>query len=156
MKAAWYMTEKQKKSAGGFSLGGTMRYSRIAADSSLIPPTQYTFFKDVATFSSGSFVTIAMAPGYSYTFVYHDFFATGMALLGLGFQFQGYHLDPAKVDLGFKLNSYSVLRFALGYNSAKYFGSVSYEFTNNKAVVKDTKFNIRYTSLLFSAGVRIR
>jgi len=154
LKAALFQSEKQKKSAGGFSLGTTLRFNKISSDSSLITPSMFSKYEDTKDLTAAGFLTFAIAPGYSYTYVYQDFFASATALLGLGFQFQGYHLTPAKFSPGFKLTSYTSFRFALGYNSEKFFGSVVYRFDNNKAVIKDTKYLFSYQGFTVSAGMR--
>ncbi len=156
LKAALYQTEKQKKSAGGISLGAAMAFTYLKADSSLIPPSQLRYYSDIDSLTSGGFLTIAAAPGYSYTYVLpYDLYITGMALVGLGFQFQGYRLVRNKISPGFKLTFYKSFRIAVGYNADKFFGSVVYHYTDNHAKVKDSKFTISYQGVSINVGMRI-
>lgn len=156
MKAAIYQSEKQRKSAGGFSLGAALRYSGFSTDSTMIPLAQQKFYADILTLKSGGFLTIAIAPGYSYTFVYKDFFVSGTLLIGLGLQPQIYQLEPKKSKFGFKFTNYSEYRIGGGYNSDIYFGSISYNFYNNKTIIKDSKLIMTYNSFTLSVGMRFK
>lgn len=156
LKAALQQTEKQLKPAGGITLGGTINFARFSADSALIPLSQLGFYKDIDQLVSGSFITIAVAPGYSYTYVYQNFFITGMLLLGVGFQFQGYKNSgiAGKTDLGIKLTNYLNYRIAAGYNSDKYFGSIVYNFVNSKSAIKDSKIAMIQNGFTIQVGMR--
>ena len=154
MKAALYQTEKQLKPAGGISLGTALRFTRVKADSSLIPESQIPYFQDIKTLTSGGFLTIALAPGYSYTYVYKDFFITGMALIGLGLQIQGYRLKPNKLSGGLRLSAYNTFRLAAGYNADKIFGSIVYHYSNNNIKVKDSRMGFSYQGVSLNFGMR--
>ena len=154
LKAALYQSEKQLKSAGGISLGGTIRFNKISSDSGMITASQESKYKDIKDLTSAGFLTFAVAPGYSYTYVYEDFFFSGTLLVGVGLQFQGYHLTPAKFSPGFKLTTYTSYRLAVGYNADKYFGSAVYKFDNNKALIKDSKYLFSYQGFTLSVGMR--
>lgn len=157
MKAALSQTEKQIKSAGGFSLGGAFYFSRFSADSTLIPAKQAKAYTDIDSLTSASFMTFAVAPGYSYTYVYEDFFITGMFLVGVGPQIQFRKLEgpTGSVSMGLRLTAYLNYRLVFGYNTEKYYASIIYNFINNKGQIKDSKFTFEQKGLTFLVGIRI-
>lgn len=154
LDAAIFQSEKQLKSAGGLSLGSIIRFDRISSDSGMITKSQEYKYKDTKDLTRAGFMTFIIAPGYSYTYVYEDFFFSGTLLIGAGLQFQGYQLTPSKFSPGLKLTPYNSFRLAVGYNTDKYFASAVYNFNKSKAVIKDTKYLFSYQGFTLSVGMR--
>lgn len=135
-RSSYMQADKQKKSAGSFLLGATFGIFRFQADSSLIPDLNAPTNTTEAHVQSGKFTTLGILPGYAYNFVVKDFY------LNLSFS-----AGPANVwtrsgtaegtDTAAKIRPVVGARFAVGYNSEKFFcgfsmvtQSVSYGLDN--------------------------
>jgi len=78
----------QKKSTGTFIVGGYLSYSKIKADSTLIPTLIDGDFTNIATLTEFSMVNIGAYFGYAYSLVLpHNFIFFGSASPGIGFNF---------------------------------------------------------------------
>lgn len=153
IKAATLLSEKQLKSAGGITLGLKMQFHNFVSDSDLIAPSQLKFYNDIKDLTAANFLTLAFAPGYSYTYVNDDFFVSGTALIGLGMQMQLYK-QANVMHPGLKLNAYTYYRISAGYNIEKYYASISYSRSNQQSGIKDSKFIFSNRSWVLSGGMR--
>jgi len=156
MKAAINQSEKQLRSKGSFVLGSTVLFHGFSADSAIIPKEQIQFYKDINGLVKGRFFTFSFGPGYAYTYVFQDFFITGMLLVNGGIQFQGYRNDGVlgKYRFGFKLNSSINYRIAGGFNLEKFYGSIVYDFQNQHIKIKDSKITTRLEGVNLNCGLR--
>ncbi|MBN2747153.1 MAG: DUF4421 family protein [Bacteroidales bacterium] len=156
MKAAINQSEKQLRSKGSFVLGSSVLFHGFSADSAIIPKERAKFFQDIDALAKGRFLTFTIGPGYAYTYVFQDFFVTGMILINGGFQFQGYRNDGffGKTKFGFRLNSSLNYRIAGGFNLEKFYGGLVYDFQNQHIKIEDSKITTRLEGVNLNCGFR--
>ena len=156
MKAALHQSEKQIKSAGGISLAGSLRYDHFSADSSVVHPSQFRFYEDIDSLNAAGFLTISLAPGFAYTYVFKEFFITGMIHFGVGVQLQGRKLEgkSGSISPGVGAIAYMNYRIGAGYNGDKFYGSLMVSKLTNKAPVKDSRFTFTQSGLTLNFGMR--
>jgi hypothetical protein len=156
MKAAMHQTEKQMKSAGGISLAGGFEYNHFRGDSSVVPPSQFRFYEDIDSLSAASFLTVSLAPGFAYTYVYSDVFLTGMVHLGAGAQIQARKMEgkDGPISPGASLLGYINYRFIGGYNGDTFYGNVAITRRINKAFIKDSAFRFAQSGVTMTVGMR--
>lgn len=127
IRAAFIQNERQKKSAGSLLVRPAFLYYRISSDQGIIPPelmaTYHIPSSNVIT--NGNFYTIGLSPGYAYTFVFLKYiYLTAAIFPGVAAQFSEYNhgnFFHSEFEFSFQLSG----RFAIGYNSDKWFAGAS-------------------------------
>jgi len=153
LKAALQQKEKQLRSAGGFAIQTGISFTGLKSDSTIIPYSQQEYYGGITQFTSGSFISLHFRPGYAYTYVYNDFFATAIAHVGLGLQFQAYKLKGS--EWGVSLSPTFKARFIVGYNADKYFAKLSFNFDTSSFTINQTKFRNGFVIASIGGGIRI-
>ena len=153
LKAAITQSEKQLKSAGGIALDLALKFSRIRNDSTIIPFSQQEYYSDITDFRKGGFFTIAISPGYAYTYVYNDFYATALAYFGLGIQTQSY-LNTDKRKWNMQIRPKFKFMHIIGYTNDDYFANIFFTYENNLVRVASTRFNSSFISAGLGGGIR--
>jgi len=153
LKAALQQTEKQLKSAGGFAVQAGISFSGIESDSTIIPYSQQAYYSGITEFTKGSFTSLNIRPGYAYTYVYNDFYATAIAHVGLGLQIQSYRMNSD--HWGLKLSPTFKYRMVFGYNSNDYFVKLSFAFDTSSFSINKVKFRNGFVTASLSGGIRI-
>ncbi|WP_295122163.1 DUF4421 domain-containing protein [uncultured Chitinophaga sp.] len=126
-RAAFVQNEWQKRSAGSFMAGGEIYRMSMRGDSNLIPSGNPEFF-DGNTFNKSSIFTVVGNVGYAYTLVVKQhFYLSGSLSGGLGVNSTAMKYedsDDKLQEIGWQFNN--TVRLAAGYNSDRYFASVTY------------------------------
>ena len=143
--APYNLSQRQKKSAGSMLLGSFFSLYTINADSVIIPDSLKDSFKPEVQFKDAGSLTVGIACGYAYTFIFHKYWFVNIYTLP-GLSIQQYYSTNAnnektnsKVSIGIALQS----RFAFGYNRKRnYFGfSV---MGNNFTINNDKSSSLNY------------
>lgn len=157
LAAAFDQTAKQNRSGGSFML--MLSYAQIALVNSgpIIPESQQELYGDLGDFSKGAFITLALLPGYVYSFVWRNYFFTPVIFVGLGLQAQGFE-SPSQTDsvdagaIALKMN----IRLSFGYNADRFFSGISLIDDLNSIENKQGQMTItaQLTSLYIFLGYR--
>jgi hypothetical protein len=153
LKAATIQTEKQLKSAGGIALDLAIKYAGLWNDSTIIPFSQKKYYDKIYNFRKGGFLTLAISPGYAYTYVYSDFYSTTLAYLGAGIQIQTYQ-NQSKRSWSLQIKPKVKFMEIVGYNMGKYFANVSFTYETNLVKINDTRFNSSFINFSLGGGMR--
>lgn len=125
LKSAYMGTERQLCSAGSWLMGGKASLYAVADDSTLVPEIIMDYYPNASEIASLAAINIGGAFGYSYTFVFKEYFFVNMTvMLGLNIQHVGAN-EASGSSLGSdaKLGSNAYLRFAIGGNKdERYYG----------------------------------
>lgn len=124
-RAAFNLTERQKKSAGSFLLMASVQHLRIDSDSSLLPASVETDFGGLAGFKAGTFTMAGVSPGYAYAFVRGRWYLSPALFAGPAFQWQDYTADGG-AGRGSAAGAKANLRLALGFNGEKFFAGSTF------------------------------
>lgn len=141
-RAAFLQNQCQMRSAGSVIAGGAMHYTRVRADSAVIPMNtlDQRFFMQ-SQFNKSATYAIAVNGGYAYTQVIgKHFFITGALLVGAGLNYTDLKTDATdSKDSRLSSQLHGIVRAAGGYNTDKYFLGVQYiNFVNrNNTTVND-------------------
>ncbi len=155
LKAAIHQTDKQVKSAGGMALQLGLSYSNMQSvdDISLIPDSQKEFYPAVSQLTKGSFVSLNIRPGYAYTYVYRDFYATVLAHIGVGVQIQSFKIKSDN-DYAMQLSPAFKFNQIIGYNKDNTFIKLSFTYESSTFHMKQTLFRNNFMLLSFGGGIR--
>jgi len=158
IRAAFIQNERQKKSAGSLVVRPSFLYYSISSPLGIIPGEIVDAYNIPSSnlVTDGEFYSIGLSPGYVYTLVFlKNFYVTAAAFPGVSCNFASYRND---------LNTYSVFefafqlsgRFALGYNSDKWFlgASVQTGFNEIPDHLNNSLFNYNVAQFRFWGGMR--
>ena len=125
--APLYQTEVQKKSAGSFIAGAGIYFTRVFADSSLVPrPIPDSSFFGSLPFSGAEHAGISLNAGYGYTVVIRKhFFISTIFTLGAGVGSSSLRTKGNKyVSPGAQFDAN--LKCAAGYNYKRWYAGLNY------------------------------
>jgi hypothetical protein len=147
----------QRKSAGSFILTGSYSFYRIFSDTGVIPMELYPYFPEETRLTEGSFHSMSIMPGYSYTLVgLQRFFITFAPSLGPMLQFQSYSVTNSVEQTRTNIVPRAMLKAGFGFNSRKFF--IGYSGSIDSYIVPLTKgqdLNYFISSSQVYLGIRI-
>ncbi|MCU0420682.1 MAG: DUF4421 domain-containing protein [Cyclobacteriaceae bacterium] len=151
LRSAYNFSEQQLKNRGSWMIIGTINSFRISGDSSLRSGS------DVDTdFMRMRYTTFGLAPGYSYTYVYQKFFANGTLGFGPAHNWVYVRLANGQEVNNVSINSYAIVRLALGYNSERFFGGVGFSLQSRNLRVDDIRYSNSTSIVKLMLGYRFR
>lgn len=154
--SAYNFSERQLKSHGSFLLAGTISHVRLAGDSAILSVNDLQRIQTTNNFRDVRYATISLAPGYSYSLIYRQFYLNLSVSVGPAHHWV-YYLGPDnKGHYDITINSFADTRIALGYNSDRWFGGIT--FVNRARTVRFDNFILDSESSSFRmlVGYRIR
>lgn len=157
-RATFLHNDIQRKSAGSFILTGSYSYYKISSDSGFVPDELFKYVPEEARINSGSFNSVSVMPGYSYTLVgLQRLFFTVAPSLGAMLQFQSYSVGNAFSDQS-RVNVIprAMLRAGFGFNSRKFF--IGYSGTIDSYIVpisRNQRLNYFINGSQVYLGIRI-
>lgn len=151
MRSSYNQSEKQLRSVGSPLIAFTFADVKIHADSTLFPDKTVVPQK-VIGFNYADFLTYAVIGGYSYNFLYKNFYLNGTFSIGPGIQNREIRPDFIKEQTILTL-VYN-FRAAIGYNTDLFFGGVS--TVNNYATtdLEEIELSIGSSNLKVFFGFR--
>jgi hypothetical protein len=151
IRAAFIQNERQKKSAGSLVVRPAFLYYRVSSDHGIIPDSIVQAYNIPSTnlITSGEFYSFGLSPGYVYTLVFlKNFYLTAAVFPGVAAQsssFSNTHNVFSDFEFAFQLSG----RFALGYNSDKWFLGGSFQTGFNEIPDKLSNALFSYNVLQF-------
>lgn len=122
-RAPFVQNEMQKRSAGSFIMTASYSYYRLKSDTGIVPSQAFAEVPPESRITEGSFNSLSIMPGYSFTLVgFKRFFFTLAPSLGIMVQEQSYSIQHSAsnrmvIDIAPRLMG----RVAFGYNGQKFY-----------------------------------
>jgi hypothetical protein len=154
LRSSFTYAERQLRSKGSFLLYSTINSFKLTADSALLPPEIQNIVGTGSGFRSLRYTTISLAPGYSYNLVWKKFFLNGTVALGPAHHWINYEEDSGLKRDDISINSTGIARFAVGYNSDRFFGGIG--FSAQTRIVKFDDVRVSNSTNLFKVLVGYR
>ncbi|GEM_PF-2701178 len=154
LKAVLNQSQRQLKSAGGFGLQMGMNYFSLRTDTAMIPYGQEAYYGDLGRSSSMGKFGFNISPGYAYTFVRNDFFASTVFFGGLSFDLQKLKFFGGGFDVNLIASPQLYFIQAIGYNSESGFLSLSYSFSGSYIPIDGDKLRNGISLFSLNAGIR--
>jgi hypothetical protein len=152
-RAAFTQMEQQVKSAGSFLLMASGTIMNFANEAQAFIPAQRLPNYNLNDFRYGRFYNLALSPGYGYTFVRDQFYASLSLFMGFGLQHQKYTMGSTIDNIGrpFRKNNF---RLAAGYFGDSFYGGGGLLLDNTSIRVKDLVIAANSNSFRIFAGYR--
>jgi hypothetical protein len=154
LKSSYNYAERQLKSAGSFIVSGSLNSLSLQADSSVLSQIYSPLLSAVSTFRSFNYTGFSIAPGYTYSLVYKSFFLNGIFSYGPAHYWIKYTGKDQSIRHDISINTVADIRVAIGYNSDRIFGGLSYRAQTNDIRFEDIKFTNASSTLKFLVGYR--
>jgi uncharacterized protein DUF4421 len=127
-KVTFVLDGKLKKSAGSFMTISSLYFYHMRADSSIVDDS----FRSEAQIHKLNIALLGQLFGYSYTFIYKDFYATGGVFPGITFPLGTVFSQSGGANPTFTANFKLMIRAGIGYNIKKWYAGAYMIFDNNQ------------------------
>jgi hypothetical protein len=140
-RSAYNFAERQVFSKGSFVVFSGISGFKVEADSSILDNAQRAVFGNDVAFKKLSYLTLSMAPGYTYSIVFKSFFLNAMLSVGPAHHWIAYQRDGETDRKDTALNSFVAARIGLGYNGQRIFGGISFLTQGSNVKFEDVRFS---------------
>ncbi|MBX2967598.1 MAG: DUF4421 family protein [Cyclobacteriaceae bacterium] len=155
LRSAFNYVDQQMRSMGSFILGGTINSFKLNADSVVLTEVSRAELGEGAAFNELRNTTISITPGYSYTFIWRNFFVNGTFAIGPAHHWIRYS-EAGVEQRDITINSTSYLRLGIGYNSNRYFGGIGFMAQSRTILYGDLQLVNTTSMFRMVAGYRFR
>ena len=152
-RSAYNFSERQVFSKGSFLVFSSLSSFKLDADSSILNNAQRVVFNDLG-FKDLRYTSFSIAPGYTYSIVYKNFFLNGTLAVGPAHHWINYQIEGGSDRSNTALNSFVAARIAIGYNGNRLFGGVSFLTQGSNVKFDDTRFSNNNGSFKILIGYR--
>lgn len=153
LKSAFNFAERQIKSGGSFLMTSTVSSFKVAGDSALLEDKYQTEFGNGSDFNTTRNTTFSIAPGYAYTYVHRNVFISGALMVGPAHNWI-YHASDTEEKNDIKINTFTSVRFGVGYSGDRFFGGVNYVLQSRAARFDDIRLVSATSTFRFLLGYR--
>lgn len=140
LRSAYNFAERQFRSGGSWALSGTLNTSSFESDTVVLTSRLRGQVGLEKTYGDLTFTTFSLAPGYTYNFIYKNWFLNFSLAIGPAHHWIYYVDEIGRPRYDIIINSFIDNRVALGYNSDRWFGGIS--FVNLVRQVKFSEFQV--------------
>ncbi len=152
-RAVFTQTERQLRSAGSWLAMGSVSYLALRNQRSLIPEAVEGQFGAGTDLRRARLYSLAVMPGYGYTFIYDKIYLSGTAFAGLGVQQRWYILDD-KIDSSPGVIRRVNFRLATGYFGDAWYGGINFIFDYYAFRIQNLNIAANTSSLKLFVGYR--
>ena len=154
IRSPYQFTEHQTKSRGSFLLGFIFSRFQVTGDSSIVHSSDHDYFGLGVTARSLDFANLSIMPGYSYNFIYKNFFLNLTALGGPAHYWINYAPAVGEKRYDIDVNFASSFRAAVGFNAENYFAGLSYQSNSHHSKYLEARFSSSVSTFRLLAGIR--
>jgi hypothetical protein len=154
LRSAYNFAERQYKSGGSWALAGTLNSSSFESDTVVLTSRLRSQVGLQKTYGDLQFTTFSVAPGYTYNLIYHNWFLNFSLAIGPAHHWIFYVDETGRDRYDIIINSFIDNRIALGYNSDRWFGGIS--FVNLVRQVKFSEFQVATSATSFKLLIGYR
>jgi hypothetical protein len=147
LRSSFNFAEQQLYSRGSWIVTGTLNSFRMDGDSAILSIPNRESFSQTADFVSLRYTTLGVAPGYSHNFIFKNFFLNLTLGIGPAHNWTYLKLENGDEKYNVSINSISVAKFGIGYNSDHFFAGIG--FTNQSRNLKIEDFRVSNSTGFF-------
>lgn len=155
-RSVYNFSERQLYSKGSFLLFSNISAFRLSADSSILSNAQEVSFGEQVSFIGLRYTTFSLAPGYTYSLIFKNFFLNGTFSLGPAHHWIYYELEKGTDRNEIAINTFATVRVGIGYNGDRLFGGISFYSHGSTVKFEDVQFTHNNGSFKILLGYRFR
>jgi hypothetical protein len=155
-RSAYNFAERQLFSKGSPLLFTSIRSFSMQADSAILDTQQELRFGSQVAFKHLRYSTFSLAPGYTYSVIYNNFFLNGSLAIGPAHHWIYYQLETGKGRNEISINSFVALRIGIGYNGERIFGGIAFLSQGSTVKFEDVRFSNNNSSFKILMGYRFK
>lgn len=125
-RSSYNFAERQVFSKGSVVAFSSLSSFSIEADSSIVSDSRQAIFGSDVSFTKLRYTSFSIAPGYTYSMVFKNFFLNGTLSVGPSQHFIKYKKEGESEKDDTALNSFVAARIGIGYNGQRLFGGISF------------------------------
>lgn len=151
LKAAFDFTEFQRVSGGSWILNPFYNHLEVSLGNVFVPGIGDESIQAIPNLASGRFNSLGSSIGYGYSYIWGRFFASGLAALGPGLQFQNVRRadggDDKALNVAWKIN----VNASMGWNSHAQVGGlkVLFDSLSSRVVGREVASNLVSAQLFY-------
>jgi hypothetical protein len=153
-RSVYNFAERQLYSKGSFLLFASIGSFKLSADSSILDTQQRITFGEQVSFSKLRYTTFSIAPGYTYSVIFRNFFLNGTLCIGPAHHWVNYTLGGGPDRNEIAINSFVAGRIGIGYNGDRLFGGVIFLTQGSNVKFEDVRFSNNNGSFKILLGYR--
>ncbi len=155
-RSVYNFAERQLYSKGSFLLFSGISSFKLSADSSILTPEHEANFGEEVSFENLRYTTFSIAPGYTYSLIYKNFFLNGTLAFGPAHHWIHYRLENSIDVYENSVNSFVAARIGIGYNGNRLFGGIGFVTQGSQVKFKDVQFSNNNGTFKILMGYRFR
>lgn len=156
LRSAYTFAERQLRRKGSFLLTGTLNSFKLSADSSVLNVEQRASYGEASAFRDLQYTTFSVAPGYTYSLTYKNFFLNIALFIGPAHNWIYYTRNDDSSQRDISVNSFSSARIGVGYNSDRFFFGFNFVSQARRVKFEDVEFSNASNTFRFLFGYRFR
>jgi hypothetical protein len=155
-RSVYNFAERQLYSKGSFLVFSNIGSFRLTADSSILSSDQKLVFGEQVSFTQLRYTSISLAPGYTYSLIFKNFFLNGTLAVGPAHHWIKYKLEDGPEKNEIAINAFIAARIGIGYNGDRLFGGISFVTQGSNVRFEDVRFSNNNGVFKILIGYRFR
>ena len=154
--SAYNFAERQLRSGGSFLLFGAVSSFKTKGDSAIIGDEYAARFNADYRAKEINSTAFSIAPGYTYSILYKNFYINGMLALGPAHNWLSFINEDGSSGNDIQFNVYAAARLSLGYNGDRFFGGLIFLNQGRSAKFDDLQLTTSAGSFKILFGFRFK
>jgi hypothetical protein len=155
-RSVYNFAERQVYSKGSFLMFSSISSFKLSADSSILTTEQEAIFGENVSFKYLRYATFSLAPGYTYSLIYKNFFLNGTLAIGPAHHWTNYEYENNVNNYETSVNSFVAARIGIGYNGNRLFGGISFLTQGSQVRFEGAQFSNNNGAFKILIGYRFR
>lgn len=154
--SAYNFSERQLKSQGSALIAWTVNTLNMTGDSLVLTQNYINRLKATTNFRDIRYATFSIAPGYSYSLIFRKIFLNASLSIGPAHHWVYYTGSDAKGHYDIAINYFVDSRIALGYNSDRWFGGITFVSQARTVRFQEMQLSTSSESFRMLIGYRLK
>lgn len=154
MRSPYIFSERQLYSAGSPLLRIAFNRFSFSGNGNMLNQEDLLYFEELNKVNKTSFFMIGLAPGYSYNYIWRDFFVNGTLTAGPAQYWIRYQQIGGGTKYDIQINFVTSIGLAAGYNGKKFFGGLSYRSQGFRLKLSEISMIGDQNVLILMGGMR--
>lgn len=154
IRSSYNFAERQLKSSGSFLLTTSISSFKVSADSAVLLDNYQADYGKGAGFQNLRYTTFSLAPGYSYNFIYRNFFLSAAVMLGPAYNWVRFEEQQGTSGVDNRVNRFTSVRLGAGYSADRFFAGINFVSQTRAVRFEDIYFTNSSNTFRILVGMR--